>query len=132
MRQIKFRARYKITEKGFVYFSIEDLLHKEGPVFPEDLAEINQFTGLLDKNGTEIYEGDIVKWSYRTQPTPGNTFTGEVIFTDYLQKGDLDNDSRFVGFMLKFNDGGICDFPNNSVEVIGNIYENPELLDNDK
>ncbi len=68
-----------------------------------------QFTGLHDKNGKEIYEGDIVKmpnWSYPV----------EVIYL--LPK------CRFCCKLI----GGVNDFIPQNSEIIGNIYENPELL----
>lgn len=70
-------------------------------------------TGSEDKNGTEIYEGDIVK-----------NFCGDIYIVEWF----------VTGFHLKekYNDGfnySILHFVNNNKEVIGNIYENPELLE---
>jgi len=69
-----------------------------------------QYTGLKDKNGTEIYEGDIVKQF--------NGLTAECKW-----------DSQFAGFV--YDKEGMVDVESshNCVEVIGNIYENPELLE---
>ena len=77
-----------------------------------------QFTGLLDKNGKEIYEGDVVKSGYFAR-------LAEVVFV----KG---------GFFIKRNPSGeytLLEWFNKKglgSEVIGNIYENPELLKEDK
>ena len=79
-----------------------------------------QSTGLLDKNGKEIYEGDIVKYEAGC-----NTVTEEVVY-----------DKNFAGFGVKDADAVIIftfgelaeDIGLHSLEVIGNIYENPELL----
>lgn len=75
-----------------------------------------QFTGLLDRHGKEIYEGDIVRHSYYGK--------GEVSFGDgYFKVVNLSGGEKYQSYKkMRLNamqgDG----------EVIGNIYENPELL----
>jgi uncharacterized phage protein (TIGR01671 family) len=86
-------------------------------IFP---CEIKQYTGLKDKNGNKVYEGHIVKIT-TTGLSWGKEYTwiGEVIF------------SR-AAFVVKSKDGKKDKFtmfaPDRPIEVIGNIYENPELL----
>lgn len=81
--------------------------------------EVMQFTGLLDKNGKEIYEGDIVKF-----------------FTYYYKKGTSrivawDDCGRWLPFCdddyIQDEQGDHFNF-DKGFEILGNIYENPELL----
>ena len=99
------------------------LLSYDGIAFDEVPASdfiLMQSTGLLDKNGNEIFEGDIVKYEAGC-----NTVTEEVVY-----------DKNFAGFGVKDADAVIIftfgelaeDVDLHSLEVIGNIYENPELL----
>jgi uncharacterized phage protein (TIGR01671 family) len=79
-----------------------------------------QYTGLKDKNGKEIYEGDIVRWWFRS--TNPYDIVSEIVFKDGVfgisafetQHGIL---NRGAGHLIEIE------------EVLGNIYENPELLD---
>ena len=120
MREIKFRAwdsKHKMVRLDVAAFSNGNFkymnLHDED-VYNIDGDVLMQYTGLKDKNGKEIYEGDIVK----SRPD----FRGEIVF------GKVD--VFFVettAFLLKYKDssiGGIGE----DVEVIGNKFENPELL----
>jgi uncharacterized phage protein (TIGR01671 family) len=70
-------------------------------------VEVMQFTGLLDKNGKEIYEGDIVQVFYNEKPQTDENKAYTVVIED-IRKG-------FLGVGEGHG------------EVIGNIYENPEL-----
>ena len=73
-----------------------------------------QFTGLLDKEGKEIYEGDIVRC------LPKGWIKDEFL----ISKVYYDNNAaEFRGFIKTFNGDKLPE-----TEVIGNIYENPELL----
>ena len=75
--------------------------------------EIQQFTGLTDENGVEIYEGDYINHPYGVST---------VEFGRYLSSDGL----AHVGFYLDFASKNIG--LDGSIEIIGNIFENPELL----
>ena len=95
---------------------------------------IGQYTGLTDKNGTKIFEGDIVKQIFRLKRTNGSD---EREIMSVIEYGISWNYSSVCGVCQRFSDGsgiamlsvmdnisGIVD-----CEVIGNIHENPELLE---
>jgi uncharacterized phage protein (TIGR01671 family) len=82
--------------------------------FEVDPSTVGQFTGLKDKNGREIYEGDILRSVGHT--TDDDTLTGTVKFVDGSYIVDNGKDAEYL-----FTECG-------ENEVLGNIYENPELL----
>lgn len=136
MREIKFRG-IPLFGKGFVYGHyrnyicegkiIHEITSNENGTTRYNVKEetIGQYTGLTDKNGTEIYEGDILKTKYKDK---------------YIVKfGVVDIEceppyfsNKVCGFYLErvtlnknFDHFDMAEF----MEIIGNIYENPELLE---
>jgi len=112
MREIKFREW--MSGYGPPIMEYYDLF---SPIFYEhekkkDL-KIMQYTGLKDKNGKEIYEGDVIKDG-----------AGNIYKVHYSEK--------MACFVSAYSDGIICGSVDNTDEVIGNIYENPELVNKPK
>ena len=116
MRKFKFRAWDKISKK---MIDLQDLtrstLDMEAVVFIPliDAFDVMQCTGLKDKSGKEIYEGDILKHDL------------DGIFT-------ITYSVYFVGFVAE-SPGSLAQEPFtpnylNRCEIIGNVFENPELI----
>lgn len=129
MREIKFRAWEKTSE--LMVYDVQNVSRKRiiGESACESFQEVidsweyetMQYTGLKDKNETEIYEGDIVEY------LDGEfSFIAEVSWSDWIWY--LEGITPKESFM--FDD--VADNETADVEIIGNIYENPELLEIDQ
>ena len=101
--------------------------HCGGAEFSEgyhcDPTTVGQYTGLKDKNGKRIFEGDIVAQNWYDYDEPRDDSFGKVVFCEYdcsFSVMDVNKD----GFMPL----GRCGSYHWEVEVIGNIHDNPELL----
>ena len=115
-REIKFRAWNEVSEKMLNWNEFLNTNMKNTFIAPESTGLIlMQYTGLHDKNGKEIYEADIVKALIR-----GRWFVGKVIYEHTGFTIDVTNNKA-----LEFGRRGIIE---PWTEVIGNIYDNPELL----
>ena len=92
--------------------------------FEIDLETVGQYTDLTDKNGKRIFEGDIVAQNWYDYDEPRDDSFGNVEFCEYdcsFSVMDVNKD----GFMPL----GRCGSYHWEVEVIGNVHDNPELLE---
>lgn len=125
--------KFRVWDEYFKKFRDEFLVKSNGNLFVEtgfsnevmyqakDSYTIQQFTGLSDKNGREIYEGDIIQEKENNfEESPAVLYVVRYDESRALFYFDLVSDKR-----LGFNG---CHYEEYKSEVIGNIFENPELL----
>lgn len=111
MREIKFRARGKNSNeylnegKGLTLKEIQN-------IYEIELWDFEQYTGLKDKNGKEIYEGDIYSMG-------DDNIRYKVIF----------NEGQFIGNQIGNKSLAGLSYWLSNIEVIGNVHKNPELLE---
>lgn len=96
--------------------------------------ELMQYTGLKDKNGMEIYEGDIIYWEINNG-VGIESYTAIVKWSeDLVEEGWNQTYKWLVGYTGNYYRGSYDELStpaayNEALQVIGNIYENPELLE---
>lgn len=135
MRTIKFRAKRKGTD-DWLYFDLRKEIENDGQpseFMMQYLSQdtVQQFTGLKDCKGKEIFEGDVVRWGML------NEHRTRVAFVEI----NPDIQFRILYYIVKSTserkegDGYIFHYGNfayknteEHLEIIGNIYVNPELL----
>lgn len=127
MREIKFRGKRLDNGEwvdGFVLFSqdkseavIAKLTATESVCENVDPATVGQFTGNRDNNGKEIYEGDIIIEKLRRARKDGERLV--ICFDDFEYDGKNANGATTsLSLLVEYH----------TIEVIGNIHDNPELL----
>lgn len=125
-RIIKFRV---FNGKEMIYFDLPDYaFDQDGPQKIDlETMPLMQYVGVVDKNGVSIFEGDIAKitwsevWGLKHPLGPKEYFYTDLGVMEFIQ------DSAQFGFLVK---DALFDkeHDNITIEVIGNIYQNPELL----
>lgn len=146
MREILFRGKrkdngewvegqyYKRTKyygdpsvKHYIIVSTEDLGFDQALEYEEVIPEtVGQFTGLLDINGTKIFEGDVLMVTHSSKIEPYNVVVGWHEGTFVYYDACCYPDEIFCS--VSFYGGDQSLFTNEETVVIGNIHDNPELL----
>lgn len=130
-REIKFRAWDKeakqFTDETADWETLITLDGRMSPYPPKQNIILLQYTGLKDKNGIEIYEGDICKY-YDSEPDDQEEFETsrggyDGGWHDVELIGKVEWQEKTAGFTV-----GGTKWWSEKVEVIGNIYENKDLL----
>ena len=120
MREIKFRAWHKADEKMYeVYGFAQNKWFLKGKQFPmpNGAVVIMQYTGLKDKDGKEIYEGDLLT-DYGEAPPLYVEYSEKHGAYCFVDKFDSSGTVYYTPLMIYYE----------QMEVIGNIFEHPHLI----
>ena len=122
MRTLKFRIFNKKI-KSYIDIYLSAIMIDELNDLNEHLI-VEQFTGLHDKNGKEIYEGDILN--------VGENLVCEIVYVDKNVEdyGDEIHCAFHAKVYIHNKTIPLDSYLKNNCEIIGSIYENPELLEN--
>lgn len=127
MRTIKFRAKsidgYWVSGDLHLQCKYPHIHTAERRSVPIDPTTIGQFTGLTDKNGKEIYEGDIVQWG-----DSEHKIKQVVEFRNGAFGYVYDTIGSFVPYAANTNFDFAALGTDKRFEVIGNVFDNPELI----
>ena len=133
MREILFRGKRvdngEWIQGDIVQFPVHGVVRivEQEPSYKDaevDSDTVGQYTGLTDKNGKKIFEGDIIHLEY-SQVFFGGVYFGEYTAEVSYKEGCFITDGINNGDEIETPLSG---FNNDEVEIIGNIYDNPELV----
>ena len=133
MREILFRGKRvdngEWIQGDIVQFPVHGVVRivEQEPSYKDaevDSDTVGQYTGLTDKNGRKIFEGDIIHLEY-SQVFFGGVYFGEYTAEVSYKEGCFITDGTNNGDEIETPLSG---FDNDEVEIIGNIHDNPELL----
>lgn len=138
MREIIFRGKLtangewsegnlQIAKNGVAIITPDEtVIGSYGQVVPESVGE---YTGICDKNGTKIFEGDIISIPFEEDRSPWEESC------IYYENGEVYFCAEHHGWYVRFYDDdtlSLWEYDELDVEVIGNIHDNPELLEAEK
>lgn len=132
MRKYKFRAWsrkwnimvYPDTKGYFLDIGNNDVSHIWKDAADDEGVPVMEFIGFADKNNVDIYEDDYVKF------TEGNdTWIFRLVWVPTKACFSLSSPNRFMDVMASVHQGHVTVTYSDRFEVIGNVYENPELED---
>ena len=133
MREILFRGKRvdngEWIQGDIVQFPVHGVVRivEQEPSYKDaevDSDTVGQYTGLTDKNGRKIFEGDIIHLKY-SQVFFGGEYFGEYTAEVSYKEGCFITDGINNGDEIETPLSG---FDNDELEIIGNIHDNPELL----